>query len=335
MREEFARLPDGSVVERVTLSGGGLMARVLTFGSVIQDLRLAGHAPPLVLGFESFASYLEHSPYFGATPGRVANRLAEGRFTLDGRAYQLECNEGGVTHLHGGSDGLAVRNWSIIDLAGDRVVMEVRDPDGRAGYPGTVTARVTYHLQPEGVLAVRYEATADQPTPVNLCQHSYFNLDGTADILDHELEVAAETYLPVNERLIPHGHAAPVAGTAFDFRVSRPIRTEDQGVQVPFDHNFCLSSSRVAKRPVGKVASPLSGVSMTVATTEPGVQFYAGVYLDVPVAGLEGRRYGPYAGLCLETQIWPDAINQTGFPEAVLRPGEVLVQETDYIFTKS
>ncbi|MGG7519326.1 aldose epimerase family protein [Allorhizobium undicola] len=335
MREEFGKLPDGTPVERVTLAGGGLTARILTFGATIQDLRLTGHAPALVLGFETLADYLAHSRFFGVTPGRVANRIANGRFTLDGVEHALECNERGVTHLHGGSDGLALRNWSIVDLADDHVTLEILDPAGRAGYPGNLTARATYRLMPQGVLNVRYEAVTDAPTLANLCQHSYFTLDGSQDILDHELEIAAESYLPVDARLIPLGHQQKVEGSAFDFRVSRPIRFEEAGAQVPYDHNFCLSAARVEKRPVARVFSPLSGITMQVATTEPGVQFYAGVYVNVPVPGLHGHLYGAYSGLCLETQIWPDAINHPGFPNAVLRPGERLVQETDYSFQKS
>ncbi|WP_411037443.1 aldose epimerase family protein [Shinella sp. BYT-45] len=332
--EIFGRLASGEAVERITITGGGLTAHVLTWGAVIQDLRLQGHDAPLVLGFEDLASYLEHSPYFGATPGRCANRIGGGRFSIDGTDYQLECNEGGVTHLHGGGDGTGRQNWRIADQGSDFVALALTDPAGRAGYPGNCAITCTYRLPGDGVLSVVYEATADAPTPANLCQHSYFNLDGGADALGHEIRLEAEHYLPVDENLIPTGEIRPVAGTPFDLRDWTPLRRQTQAGGVAFDHNFCLSPERRAKRSVAEVRSPVSGLSLNVSTTEPGVQLYTGSKVHPPVAGLGGRSYGAFAGLCLETQIWPDAVNHAGFPNAVLRPGEVLRQETDYAFRR-
>jgi aldose 1-epimerase len=332
--EIFGRTAQGETVERIRLRGGGLCAAILTYGAVIQDLRLDGHQPPLVLGFEALEDYLQHSPYFGATPGRYANRIAGGRFSIEGETYQLECNEGGVTHLHGGSDGLACCNWTIDEAGEDFVVLSIRDPHGRAGYPGNLDVTATYRLLPGAGLSVVYRSQADRATPANMCQHSYFNLDGRADVLDHDLMLAADSYLPVDDRLIPTGEQRAVTGTPFDFRAFQPIRRSVDGRQVPYDHNFCLSPVRVAKRTVGMVRSTHSGIAMELRTTEPGVQFYAGVKLDVPVPGLEGRRYGPFAGFCLETQVWPDGPNQATFPRAVIAPGEVLLQETDYIFMR-
>lgn len=334
-REVFGKTSDGETVYRVRLAGGGLTAHVLSWGAVIQDLRLDGHAPPLVLGFENFDDYPRHSPYFGATPGRCANRITDGRFVLDGRTHQLELNENGVTHLHGGSDGLGRRNWEIVDAASDRVVLRSVDPDGRAGYPGNCTVTASYRLHGEGVLSVSYQSTSDRPTPCNICQHSYFNLDGRETALGHDIMIAADRITAVDDRQCPTGVLVPVAGTGFDLREMGPMSRSENGAQVLFDHNFCLSDERVAKRAVALARSVYSGVSMEVRTTEPGVQFYAGFKLDVPVPGLEGRRYGPFAGFCLETQIWPDAVNHPDFPDAVLRPGEVLHQETDYVFSKS
>lgn len=334
-KEVFGQTATGETVYRVHLRGGGLSASVMTWGAVIQDLRLEGHAPPLTLGFERFEDYPLYSSYFGATPGRCSNRIAGGRFTLDGEAYQLECNERGVNHLHGGKDGIAKRNWQIIDLVEDRVVLEIVDPDGRAGYPGNCTVTATYHLKDEGVLSVIYRSTTDRATLANICQHTYFNLDGRPDALEHDLMIAADHYLPVDDELIPTGEQRPVAGTEFDFRQMSPMARFVDGEQVLFDHNFCLSNERVAKRSVALARSINSGVTLEVRTTEPGVQFYAGTKLNVAVPGLEGRTYGKFAGFCLETQVWPDAINQPGFPNAVLRPGETLVQETDYVFSKS
>lgn len=332
--EIFGRLETGDAVERITIAGGGLTAHVLTWGAVIQDLRLDGHDAPLVLGFDDLASYRDHSPYFGATPGRCANRIGNGRFSIDGTDYQLELNERGVAHLHGGSDGTGRQNWRIAAQGPDVVTLTLTDPAGRAGYPGNCTITCTYRVAGDGVLSVVYEATTDAPTPVNLCQHSYFILDGSADALGHEIRLAAEHYLPVDENLIPTGEVRAVAGTPFDLREWTPLRRQVEEGGVAFDHNFCLSPERQAKRPVADVRSPASGVSLAVLTTEPGVQLYTGEKVDTPVPGLAGRRYGAFAGFCLETQVWPDAVNHAGFPKAVLRPGETRRQETDYIFRK-
>ncbi|AYD02903.1 aldose epimerase family protein [Neorhizobium sp. NCHU2750] len=334
--EIFGTTPEGEVVHRVRIAGGGLVAHVISWGAVIQDLRLEGHDAPLVLGFDDFASYLAHSPYFGATPGRCANRIGGGKFSIDGRDYQLELNERGITHLHGGSDGIAERNWMIVEHGADRVVLTITDPDGRAGYPGNCTISATYHLSGNGTLSVIYEAVSDEKTPANICQHSYFNLDGREDIFGHEIMIAADRLTEVDGNLVPTGRLTDLAGSPFDLRRMGPVkRSGADGLQVPFDHNYCLSAQRGAKRSVALVRSLYSGVSLEVRTTEPGVQFYAGVMVNVPVPGFDGRRYGPYAGFCLETQIWPDAINHENFPNAVLQTGEVLRQETDYVFSKS
>lgn len=333
-REVFGTGPNGETIERVTLTGGGLTAKVLSWGAIIQDLRLEGHRPPLVLGFDTFEPYLLHSPFFGATPGRNSNRIAKGRITIDGRDYQLERNEGGVTHLHGGSDGIAVQNWEIIDLTDDSVTLRIVDRDGRAGYPGNCTITATYRLLEGGTLSVVYESTSDAPTIANVCQHSYFSLKDGHDTSDHMLALAADAYLPTNAEQIPEGGPRDVDGTAFDFRSMQPLVRTENGERVNYDHNFCLSEQRTGKRLVAHAASQASGVRMLVMTTEPGVQLYAGFKMDVRVPGLDGLAYRPYAGFCLETQVWPDAINQPGFPNAVLRPGEVLRQATDYVFSK-
>lgn len=334
-REVFGQTQSGETVYRVEIKGGGLTAKIISWGAVIQDLRLEGHDAPLTLGFDDFDSYLAHSSYFGATPGRCANRIGGGKFTLDGHAYQLDLNENGVTHLHGGNDNIAKRNWTIVEHDVDRVILKIVDPDGRGGYPGNCTIQATYWVHGDGELSVTYESTSDQPTIANVCQHAYFNLDGRDDALGHDIMIAADSYLVTDERQIPTGEARPVAGTAFDFRQMSPMKRFDGGEQALYDHNFCLSNERTAKRSVVLARSLNSGVSLEVRTTEPGMQFYAGFKLDTPVPGLDGRKYGPFAGFCLETQIWPDAINHEGFPDAVLRPGEVLRQETDYIFSKS
>jgi aldose 1-epimerase len=333
--EVFGTTAEGEPVYRVKLAGGGLTANVITWGAVIQDLRLEGHEAPLVLGFERFDDYPVHSPYFGATPGRCANRIGAGRFMLDGKPYQLELNERGVTHLHGGSDGIGRSNWAITEHAPDKVVLRITDPDGRAGYPGNCTVTATYQLKEGGVLSVIYETRSDQPTLANICQHSYFNLDGREDALGHDLMIAADHVLALDENQVPTGERVEVTGTSFDLRQMGPMKRFDGDVQVLFDHNFCLSAERMQKRSVALARSNYSGVSMEVRTTEPGVQFYAAFKLqELPVPGLNGRRYGPFAGFCLETQVWPDAINHLDFPNPILRPGETLRQETDYVFSR-
>ncbi len=333
--ETFGQTPSGEPVLRLVIKGGGLTASILTWGAIIQDLRLDGHAAPLVLGFETFPDYLEHSPYFGATPGRNSNRIGGGRFSIDGETYQLELNENGVSHLHGGSDGIARQNWAILSQSEDSVTLEIVDPDGRAGYPGNCTITCTYALSEGGVLSVVYESKTDRATIANVCQHSYFNLDGLPDALGHDIMISADHYLPTDARQIPTGEVAPVEGTVFDLREMTALRRQLEGDRIGYDHNFCLSQERGRKRSVALVRSINSGVSLEVRTTEPGVQLYTGFKMNVPVPGLEGRTYGPFAGFCLETQIWPDAINHDGFPKAILRPGETLRQETDYVFSKA
>jgi aldose 1-epimerase len=330
-REQFG-FADGSVVERVTLAGGGLTLKLMSWGAVVQDLRLAGHDQPLVLGFAEFSHYPAHSPYFGATAGRYANRIRDGRFVLDGTQFQLDRNFLGKHMLHGGSQGLGRRNWRFTDVGKDRAVLEITDRDGEMGFPGTCLLRATFSLPGDGTLAIGYEGTTDRPTLLNLAHHSYFNLGGE-DILRHEIMIDAPSYLPVDEELIPTGEVAPVAGTARDFRTARPLGP-DGPPAIVHDHNYCLSGERVALRQVAQVRSPLSGVTMQVSTTEPGLQFYAGHKLDTPVPGLQGKPYKAYAGFCMEPQVWPDSPNHPGFPQAVLRPGERYVQQSSFRFTK-
>ncbi|MEX3011562.1 aldose epimerase family protein [Hoeflea sp. TYP-13] len=334
-REIFGNTADGTDIERVEIHGGGLTARLMSWGATLQDLHLEGHSPSLVLGFSEFDSYPAYSPYFGATAGRYANRIANGRFRLDGEDYQLDRNQNGVHHLHGGSQGIGKRVWTIADLGDDFVRFEITDPDGHMGYPGTCRIACTYQLKSGGVLSIIHEAETDRPTLCNITHHSYFNLDGGETILDHELMIAADHYLPVDGSLIPTGEVMPVAGTPLDFREMSPIRHEDADGQFVYDHNFCLSDARMAKRAVALVRSLNSGVAMEIWTGEPGLQFYGGSKIAIPVEGLNGWCYGAHAGLCLESQIWPDSPNHDRFPSAVLRPGEQLRQETDYIFSRS
>lgn len=335
--EPFGTCDDGKKVHRVTIAGGGLTASIITWGAVVQDLRLAGHDLPLVLGFPRFDDYPAHSPYFGAIAGRYANRIGHARLVIDGLAHALDPNFLGKHTLHGGSGGFARQVWEIVDHGADFVTLELLSPDGDMGFPGNCRATCTYRTGGEGVFSVCLVAEADEPTVVNLANHSYFNLEdgGIGDVLDHRLTIAAGAYLPVDAEMIPTGVVQPVEGTPFDFREARTIRMEIEGEQLDYDHNFCLSSARVPLRAVALVEAPNSGVKMEIRTTESGLQFYAGHKLARPAAGLLGAPYEARAGFCLETQVWPDSPNRPYFPQAVLRPGERSEQVTQYVFSKS
>ncbi len=333
--EAFGQTADGETVHRVTIGGGGLTAKIMTWGATLQDLRLEGHAAPLTLGFPDFESYPAYSPYFGQTPGRHANRIAGGRFVLDGVSYQLECNERGINHLHGGSAGIGKRLWTLESHGSDHAVFSIVDPDGQSGYPGTMKIEARYELRAGGCMAITYTSVTDRPTLANIAHHSYFTLDDADDILDHELMIAADLYLPVDAEQIPTGEIRAVEGTDFDFRELRPIRREGPDGQVAYDHNFCLSTERQAIRTIALARSMRSGIAMELRSTEPGLQFYAGFKIKPSVPGLSGKPYSAFAGFCLETQSWPDSPNHPGFAGAVLRPGEKLVQHTEHVFIRS
>lgn len=332
--EVFGTTGIGESVRRFTIRGGGLSANIIGWGAVLQDLRLAGHDSPLVLGYDRLESYENDAAYFGAVVGRYANRIRDGRFTLAGQRYQTEQNFLGRHTLHGGSEGYGRRPWDVSLHGRDFVTLTLHDPGGTMGFPGAVEATCTYRVKIPGTLTVELTATADEPTPCNMTQHSYFNLDdgGAGDILDHRLMVNAAAYLPVNGEMIPTGVVAPVEGTPFDFRQARPLRMAVEGEQVEYDQNFCLSSGRGPLRQAAWVQGGVSGVEMEVWTTEPGVQLYTGQHVTPSAPGLGGVGYRPFSGLCLEPQIWPDAPNRPYFPQATLLPGEKYHHVTEYRF---
>jgi aldose 1-epimerase len=325
----FDRTPEGEAVRRFAIAGGGLTAQIIGWGAVLQDLRLEGHDAPLVLGFDDFVRYLAHPTYFGAIAGRYANRIRDGRFAIGGTRHAIDADHPEMHGLHGGSLGYARRNWDVSGFGDDFVSLMLNDRAGTMGFPGSVDVQCTYRLKPGGTFAVELTATTDEPTLCNLAHHSYFNLDdgGTGDILGHRLMLAADAYLPVDAELIPTGEVRPVVGTPFDFRLPRPI-----GGAQAYDNNFCLASMRGALRQAAWAQGATSGVEMEVWTTEPGVQFYSGQYLQSGLSGLDGRTYGPSSGFCLEPQIWPDSPNRPYFPQALLRPGEIYRQTTEYRF---
>ncbi|MEU7899371.1 aldose epimerase family protein [Nonomuraea sp. NPDC049152] len=296
-------------IERHELSSEGLRAAVLTYGAALQSLEVDG--VNVVLGLEDPEDYRTRSRYFGAVVGRYGNRIAGGRFTLDGIAHRLPVNNGDNS-LHGGPDGFDKRIWHVTSASDSAVTLELVSPDGDQGYPGTLTASITYTLA-DRALRLDYTATTDAPTVLNLTNHSYFNLAGGGDVLGHVLQMEAEHYLPVDEGKIPTGELAPVKGTEFDFTEPRPIGGWE-------DHCFVLDGGI-------RVVEPVSGRVMEVSTTEPGVQFYSGGMLD----GV-ATPYGRHAGFCLETQHFPDSPNQEHFPSTVLRPGETFTSTTVYRF---
>lgn len=327
--EPFGTTHEGVPVERVRIAGGGLTASVLSYGATVQDLRLDGVDHPLVLGAPELEPYLDPMTYFGALVGRFANRIARGRFELEGKSYAVPTNWVGRHALHGGTVGTGQMVWTISDIGADSVRLALTLPDGDNGFPGTMAVSVVISLPGDGVLDFDIRAETDRASPCSFAHHGFFNLDGSADITAHELKIDAAAYLPVDKDLIPTGEIAPVNATPFDFREPRAIGR--QGV----DHNFCLSDRQRPIRPVAVLRAPSSGLSMTIETTEPGLQVYDGAYIPREgLPGLEGRRYGPFAGIALETQSWPDAPNRAGFPSAILRPGQLYHHRARYVFRK-
>jgi aldose 1-epimerase len=335
-RAPFGRLPDGREATLFTLrNAGGMMATITDFGGIVTQLFAPGrdgvHAN-VVLGFATLAPYLADSPYFGALIGRYGNRIAGGRFTLDGQQVQLAVNNG-ANHLHGGARGFDKVLWDA-RVDGRVLVLHYVSPDGEEGYPGTLDVTAEYELTDADELVLRVRATTDRATPVNITQHSYFNLAGQGDILAHELTLHAESFTPIDEGLIPLGTRVPVAGTPFDFRSPRPI---GERIGLPdkqlrhgagYDHNFVLDRPAGAGMAVAaRVCEATSGRVLELYTREPGVQFYSGNFLDGSLG------FAHRSGFCLEPQHFPDSPNQSGFPATILRPGAVYTTESRWRFS--
>ena len=346
-RERFGVAPDGRPVDVFTLvNSRGIRMRVLTYGGIIQTLETpdrAGKLDDVVLGFDDLQGYVKSSPYFGAMVGRYGNRIARGRFTLDGQTYTLATNNG-PNHLHGGIKGFDKVVWAAEPLQSDTavgLVLTHTSPDGDEGYPGTLRVKVTYTLTNRDELAIDAEAATDKPTIVNLTNHTYWNLagDGTRDILGHVLQMESSAIVPVDSTLIPTGQLLPVAGTPFDFRTPTPVgaRIGDPHVQIRYgggyDHTFVLDrAGGAALSHAVRLAEPTTGRTLDIYTTEPGVQFYTGNFLDGSFAGKRGRVYLRRYGIALETHHYPDSPNQPSFPSVVLRPGETYRTRTVWRF---
>lgn len=342
----FGRLPDGRDAALLTLKNDqGMSVQLTNYGGIVTSLRCpdkTGASDDVVLGYDNLQSYLDSSPFLGALIGRVGNRIAQGRFQLDGQEYQLACNENQRHHLHGGDQGFDKVLWEFETrqtAAGAEVHLRYISADGEEGYPGELTVEVIYRLTADNRLDIEYYAVTTQPTLVNLTHHSYFNLAGKGNVLQHQLEIAASHYTPVDSDLIPTGEVAPVAKTPFDFTEARAVGEglEKQGEQLRFaggyDHNFVLDKSAADSfSQAARVYEPGSGRVLTLHTTEPGVQFYSGNFLDGTLTG-KGRSFDRHSGFCLEPQHFPDAPNQPGFPAIVLRPGEEYRTRTCFSFS--
>lgn len=345
------KISDFDSVKLYTLTNAkGMTVKVTNYGATITAILVPdrnGKLADIALGYNSLEQYLNAiaKPYFGAIVGRYGNRIAKGRFAIDGETYQLATNNN-ENHLHGGNFGFDKVVWDAKLVSGqgwNGVELRYLSKDGEEGYPGNLNVQVTYKLTDENVLEVDYDATTDKATPINLAQHTYFNLkgEGIGDILDHELMINAKHYTPVDAGLIPTGEIAPVADTPFDFTTAKTIGRdiEQDNEQLKFglgyDHNYVLDGEAGTMRWAARVHEPASGRTLEIHTDQPGVQFYCGNFLDGSLTGKSGLPYVHRGGLCLETQHYPDSPNQPNFPSTILRPGEEYKTTTTFTFSTS
>jgi aldose 1-epimerase len=340
-KHPYGKLADGTPVDQYVLRNGkGMVAKIITYGGILTELQApdkAGKFEDVVLGCDSLDDYVKGHPYFGCIVGRVANRIAKGRFALDGKEYKVFVNNG-PNALHGGKKGFDKVVWKAAEESvpdGVALKLSYKSADGEEGYPGNLSVTVTYTLTNENALRLDYVAVTDKPTPVNLTNHTYFNLAGPASksILDHEMMIAADQYTPVDDTLIPTGEIAAVKNTPLDFTKPTPIGarfSQLKGDPVGYDHNFVLRSSA---SPAVRARDPKSGRVMEMTTTEPGVQFYTGNFLDGKQKGKNGAFYQKNQAFCLEAQHFPDSVNHPNFPSMILQPGKEYTQRTVYRFT--
>jgi aldose 1-epimerase len=351
----FGTMPDGREIRVYTLhNSNGLEVRTIPYGAIVVSIKVPdrqGLLDDIVIGHDTLEGYLTKSRFFGAVVGRYGNRIAKGRFTLDGQEYSLAVNNG-PNHLHGGTKGFDKVVWEVattetVDADGlkghtgsSSITYHRVSPDGEEGYPGQVDTRVTYTLTAKNELVIEYVATTDKATPINLTNHSYFNLagDGRRDITDHVVTLNADRYLPVDDTKIPLGHLAPVEGTPFDFRqptrIGKRIDAPDPQLAIAkgYDHCMVLTRNGPGLVPAAHIEELTTGRTLDVATTEPGMQFYTGNVLDGSITGKSGHVYKTRYGLCLETQHFPNSPNQPDFPSTILRPGEKYASTTVFTF---
>ena len=337
----FGHLPGGAeILEYTVRNKAGIVAKLINYGATLKNLLVTGRegkAADVVLGFDDLRGYVGDHPFFGGTIGRFANRIAQGRFSLNGDCFQLAINDP-PNSLHGGKEGFHRKVWNataVDDGQGASVRFAYTSEDGEENYPGTVTATLTYTLTDENELKLEYTAETDKATPLNLTNHSYFNLAGAGDILDHILFLNADSYTPVDGKLIPTGEIRSVGNSPLDFSKPAAIgaRIGELREIGGYDHNFVLNGKNGDLRLAARLTEPYSGRQMEVWTSEPGIQFYSGVQLDGSVIGKGGMACNKYSGLCLETQHFPDSPNHANFPTAILQPGTKFRSVTIYKFS--
>lgn len=345
IKTDFGQLSDGTMSSLYTLTNkNGVKVSITDFGGIIVSVLVpdkSGVMADVVLGYDSVALYEKNNPYFGAIIGRYGNRIAKGKFSIDGKSYQLATNDN-TNHLHGGVKGYDKVMWNVQTVEGEEpsLVMTYLSKDMEEGYPGNLQNKVTYTLTNKNAIKIDFGATTDAPTIVNMCNHSYFNLNGgQSDILDHSLQIFADKYCAVDETLIPLVGLADVANTSFDFRSFKNIGTDinKDDIQLKnglgYDHNWVLNQNTSSGMMVAAILQDsLSGRTLTVETTEPGIQFYSGNFLDGTIVGKYGVKYNKRSGLCLETQHFPDSPNRPDFPSTLLKPGEKYASTTTYTF---
>ncbi len=341
--QQLAKTDDGVISAYTLVNANGMKVKILTYGGIVSEIWVPdkeGKLADVVLGHSSVRGYMAGHPYFGAITGRVANRIAKGKFTLDGKEFTLATNNG-PNALHGGKKGFDKVIWKAErDLSADKGLvlrLTYTSPDGEEGYPGTLKTVVTYTVPlTKNELRIDYSATTDKATPVNLTNHSYFNLAGhdKGDILGHEIQIFADKFTPTDDTLIPTGKIEPVKGTPFDLTQPTPIGKkigEIKGEPGGYDPNYVLRDGK-GERLAARVVEPSSGRKLEVYTTEPGLQFYTGNFLDGKDIGKNSAVYKKHAGFCLETQHFPDSVNQKDFPSVILKPGDTYSQKTSYVF---
>ena len=338
-KSEFGKMPDGFTIHRFDLENdNGVSVSLIPYGATCIGVKTpdkAGNIDTVTLGFDTFEEYLSPHPYFGVTVGRFANRIAFGRFELRRWTYCLAQNDG-ANHLHGGEQGFDKQVWNAVPFQDDGtagVHFSYVSPDMEEGYPGTLQVNTIYTLDSDNTLSIEYRALTDKPSPVNLTNHSYWNLGGAGNgtVYDHVLTLFADRYLPVTSALIPSGEKAEVTGTPFDFTKGKRIGDDIESAG-GYDHCFILNAADTDPAPAAVLFDPGSGRKMEVFATQPGIQFYSGNFLD-GMKGRDGKVYNKHGGLCLETEGYPDAVNRESFPSAILEPGEVYSEKTVHRFS--
>ncbi len=339
MKEPFGKADQKEVFIYTLVNSNGMKVKITNYGGIITSILVpdkSGRLGDIVLGYDSLSQYIANNPYFGVIAGRYANRIAKGRFTLDGKTYKLAINNGNNA-LHGGLKGFDKVVWDarvLPDSSSPGLELSYLSKDGEEGYPGNLKVKVLYILNDHDELALTIEAETDKPTPLNLCNHTYFNLsEGDTSILGHILTLYADQYTAVNNELIPTGVLPFVRGTAMDFNNSEPIGERIDKVMGGYDHNYVLKKKPGDLAMAAQLYDPRTGRQVEILTTQPGVQFYSGNFLDGTITGKQGKVYKKHYGLCLETQHFPDSPNQPSFPNTILKPGEKFSEKTVYRFS--